>query len=433
MFSSERILNVLIILFLLFALAGCGTGEKEEPPDLPVGVNLLENPSFEEWDGKVPVGWELRYFEGDGEVEQRYGKSTKEKVTGKFSFFLRGLFSTDKWYILTQRHQVAPGYAVNFSAMMTSLNIKRNKDQQARANIFIRFLDKNGEPLQDRYYNDAATGYLSGTLPWRRFRLKKDAPEKARFVECGLINQMTGHLYFDDLEFVLERTRRWIKTETKYVSFYHLEGHPFPEGAVDAEAGMVRDIVRRLGLKVEKKIKYYYYPSEEELQKAMGVKRGHQRSNWAKGELHTMSAAEDHEILHHLMYYLGYPPVGLVEGLIFSLQGDPEGRDPHAVSKEHLIQMKISPLYKTLSREGLVACSVSVIMPAWTSFCKFLIEREGIKKFMELYERTEGIDESEPFNVHFKDIYGEDFDVVDRRWRLFLMRYQPEAVEGGGK
>ncbi len=417
-------------MFLLASLTGCGDREQEEPlPDIPVGVNLIENPSFEEWEGRVPVGWKIRHFEGEGKETNLYGRSTKERGSGDAAFFLRGIFNTDRWMVLVQRQPVIPGYRLSFSAAMKNTNLKINKGQEQRAHMYIQFLDRDGDRLSDRYLGDASTHPRVGTSLWGRDGKKVDIPTKARFVEVGLINQMTGYLYFDDVELVLEEPLLWIERETQYITFHYMEERPLPDDAIAEETAMVKEFVKKLNIDVDEKIKYYFYPSETELQKFFGVKRGHERALWSKKELHTTEPTEDHIVIHLLLADKGYPPFGLAEGIVFYLLNNWEGRDLHAVAKDHLVQKRIPALYKALTQKDMYEKDALVTIPAWASFSKYLIDKYGIDKFMKLYVATNEVEELETFNVHFKDVYGDDFPVIDRQWRLFVLRYQP-ATEG---
>jgi|GEM_PF-1586949 len=426
MTAGKRSLIAISLMFLLASLTGCGDTEQEEPlPDVPVGVNLIENPSFEEWKGRVPAGWKLRHFEGEGKETNLYGRSTKEKGSGDSAFFLRGIFNTDRWVVLVQRHPVIPGYRLYFSAVMKNTNLKKYEDQEHRASIYIRFLDRDGNRLSDRYFGDAYTLPRVGTSKWRRDGKKADIPKKARFVEIGLINQMAGYLYIDDVELVLVEPLPWIEKDTKYITFYYMEERPLPDDAMAEETAMVKEFVKKLDIDVDEKIKYYFYPSETELQKYFGVKRGHERALWSKKELHTTELTEDHIVIHLLLADKGHPPFGFAEGIVFYLLDNWEGRDLHAVAKDYLVQKRIPALYKALTQKEMYEKDASVTIPAWASFSKYLIDRFGIDKFMKLYVAMDEVEELETLSVHFKDIYGDDFPSIDRQWRLYILRYQP--------
>lgn len=418
---KRRILFLCIAL--LPALAGCGAFEDEgEIADVPLAVNLVKNPSFEDWKGQIPVDWELNHLAGDGKKVMMYGKSGKEKKSGEFSFFLRGLFNTEKWMVLTQRHPVMPGRQLLFSAEIKSENIKRNKGQEDNANIFIRFLNINGERLSDRYYADAWTRHRLGTSDWRRNGKRIDVPKKARFVEIGLINEMTGHMYFDDVELVLVEPVKWNKKETKHVTYYYLDGHPLPEESIEEETELVNHFMKELGIKMEEKVKYYYYGTEEKFMEILGTKKYTQRPIWSKKELHTIAKVENHAMLHMLLVEFGYPPPGLAKGFVFALRGSWTGWDPHMVAKEHLVNKRIPALYKTLEVDDMQQTNFSVTVPAWASFCKYLIDKHGLKNFMEFYKEACTIKEPGDFNDIFMKFFDKEFKVIDRTWRLYILR-----------
>ncbi len=420
----KKVSLVVTLLFLATAaLSGCaGREEIEELPDVPLKVNLLKNPSFEEWNGNIPVGWELTWFSGKGKTMNMYGKSTKERYSGKSSFFLRGLFNTDRWMTLTQRHPVIPGYVLKVKGYLKPQKIKRNKGQDNKANFYVIFYDEHGERVKKRYYADLFTHHRTGTGDWAMSRKKVDIPKGARTAEFGVVNTMTGRLFVDDVEMWIEMPVPWKKKETKYVTYFYLEEHPFPKGAIEEETDLIERSVKKLDLKMDEKIKYYYYGTEEMFMKILVLRQYRQRALWKMKELHTIDPTEDHAMLHLLLAPLGRPPVGLSKGIVFNLQGSLEGKDIDSEAKKFLVQMKIPALYKTIDLNEFKASNTSIIVPAWTSFCKYLMDRFGEEKIMELYERTNEVVEVGPFNEHFRDIYGKDFPDMDREWRLWLIR-----------
>jgi hypothetical protein len=275
-------------------------------------------------------------------------------------------------------------------------------------------------------YADAFTHHHSGTKNWVRNRREVEVPENAYYVEIGLINQMTGHLYFDDVKLILNYPHPWEKKETKYITFYYLDGYPYPEGAIEKETQIVKGFVKKLGIKIKGGIKYYYYPSEEKFKDITGRTRYRQLPLWKKRELHTMAPIEDHAIAHMLLSDFGYPPAGLAKGIVFNLRGSLEGKDIHTVAKEFLVQKQIPSLHKLLKVDDFNNLGTTIAVPAWTSFCKYLIDRYGMKKLMKLYAETDGVDDYYSFNKAFMDVYGEVFLEVDQAWRLWLVFYENE-------
>ena len=423
--TSRRCNTAAALAAMLVLAVGCGEKEKEVAvPAPPVGVNLVTNPSFEEWNGSVPVGWKLEHFDGTGR-KNLYGKSVDEKKSGQSAFYLRGVYNVEQWMVLVQRHPVRPGYRLWFSAEMRGKDLKKYKKQDDRANAYIIFYDKNGKRVNERYYADAHTRTLSGTNDWRRLGRLIDIPKKAHYADIGLICQMTGWIYFDDVEMVIEEPIPWKEIETKYVYYYYLEERPFPDGAIEKENAFIESCVRKLRLDVDEKISYYYYPSEEKFKEISGVRKGHERAIWKRQELHTTKSYDDHEMIHMLLVPLGYPPFGLAEGAVFYVLGSWDGRDLHMLAKESLAGMRLPALYKIVSQQDMDAAGMLTVVPGWASFSIWLIERHGIDKFMELYKAMDEVKEAAPFAGKFKNIYGKDFEEMDREWRLWVLRYQP--------
>ncbi len=424
--TSRRCAAVAAAMAMCVLAAGCGEKTKEEAvPASPLGVNLVVNPSFEEWDGALPVGWKLEHFDGAGKKENICGKSSDEKKSGRFAYSMRGVYNVDRWMVLTQRHPVTPGYRLWFAADMRGKNLQKNRGQETRANLYVRFYDKDGKRVNDRYYADGYTRTLMGTSEWRRVGRRVDIPKNTRYVDIGFICQMTGWMWFDDVEMILEAPIPWKEIGTKHVNYYYLEGSPFPEGVIEKETAFVESCVKKLHLKTKGKVSYYYYPSEEKFHEIIGVKKGHDRAMWKTQELHTTETYVDHEMVHMLLVPLGYPPFGIVEGLVFYALGSWEGRDLHLVAKESLTGMRLPALHKIFRQQDMDAAGMSNVVPGWASFSIWLIDRQGIDKFLKLFKATNEVEDPAVFAAHFKTIYGKEFDVMDREWRLWILRYQP--------
>jgi hypothetical protein len=426
--TSRWCAAIVALTVLLVSAGGCGTKSKEEAvPTSPVGVNLVTNPGFEEWKGNQPVGWTLEHFEGEGKKENYHGRSAGEKKSGKYAYYMRGVFNVERWMVLVQRHPVTPGYRLWFAAEMRGKDLQKNRGQPGRANIYVRFYDKEGKRANERYYADGYTRTLTGTSDWRRIGRRVDIPKNAYYAEIGLICEMTGYIYFDDVEMVLEEPIPWKEIQTKYVNYYYLEGSPFPAGAIDKETAFIEDCVKKLHIDVEDKVSYYYYPSEEKFHEIFGVKKGHERAMWKKQELHTTKTYDDHEMIHMLLVPYGYPPFGLAEGAVFYILGSIDGRDVHMMAKEALVAKRLPALFRIVKQQDMDSAGMMNSVAGWSSFCIWLIDQRGVDKFMKLYKATNDVEDSATFATQFKDIYGADFEAMDREWRLWVLRYQPRT------
>lgn len=420
-------------LCALALLAGCGGGgggeqAEEALPEIRTNVNLVVNPGFEEWDGFRPVGWELTLFSGEGSKQNYFGRS-EEAAEGEHSYYLRGLYDTERWMALTQRHPVRPGYEILFAADIKTKDIKLSRGQSDDANIYVRFYDADGNRVSDRYYADAWTRRRTGTSGWHRNEEKTTAPEGARSVEIGLINRMTGYIYFDNLELVINEPLQWEEHETEYIVFKWLPRRPFPPEAMEGQAAFVEAIADETGIgSLESKITYYLYPDEEAFMNILGRKKYGVAARWDKGELHAAETFNDHEIIHLLLYDQGFPPIGLAKGLVFHFRAAHEDWDLHVRTRRFLSQQRLLGLYRTIDPEFWKEAEFSIVVPAWGSFVTWLIERHGMDKLLELYRKTDGIEEAEAFGVRFRDVYGLDFQQTDRDWRLWLLRYQGDPA-----
>ena len=426
-----------MMLTLVALTAGCGEkaqrkevpkAQGEEDSKAQVGVNLLKNPSFEEWAGNHPLHWNLTPFESGGTRTVRYGRSTDEKVSGNYSFYLEGRALIDRWMVLVQRVPVLPRYRLRYGGQMRGKDLQKDKGQEDRANLYVRFLDKDGKRLEEKAFADVVTRVLRGTTPWQRYGREVEVPENAAFAEFGLICLKSGTIYFDDIEAVLDEPIPWQEIEKKYVKYYYLEGNPFPRGAVDRQDEFVAKCVKMLDIDVKDKVKYYYYPSNEKYQEISGRKSGHGRAVWSKQELHTTKPYDHHEIVHMLLVPFGYPPFGLCEGVVFYVLGSWEdGRNLHMMAKDLLMNRRLPPLREALNREDMKKVGgLGNTVPGWASFTIWIVDRHGIEKLMELYKATNEATDYAAFNEKFKKVYGQEFEAADQEWRLWVLRYQPK-------
>ncbi len=414
-------------------IAGCG-GEKkgqeipEELPEIETGVNLVVNPGFEEWEGYRSAGWMMRVFAGEGTNLSFYGKSDKVG-SGESSFYLRGLYNTDKWMVATQRFPVRPGHEIVFSSDIMTEDIKQNRGQEDNCGVYVRFLDSDGQRLSDRYFADAWTGKRTGTSGWRREKKKTEVPDGARIVEIGVINQMTGYAYFDEVRLVIKEKIDWESKDSKFITYNWFKRRPFPPEDMKKVSGLIEEIAKEAEIKeIEGRINYFLYPDEETFMKILQRPKYKTAARWDKKELHDIKSFNDHEIIHLILYDLGFPPVSLTKGFVFYFRAKYNDWDMHIRSKRFLLQRQIPALYKTINPDRWRKVDHAVVVPAWASFVEYLIDQYGMDTFKELYASTSEISEEGPFSVIFKDVYGLDFQEADRSWRLYIMRYQGDAA-----
>ena len=430
MFLSKKVIICVFSVILVVSL-GCGGSDSKKERDLSFGVNLIKNPSFEEWTDSVPDGWKARMI---GELSSKDGTANRVKrssvsKSGNYSCYISGDDTTDKWIGLVQLVPVAEGHDLILSSDIKTESLRKESGHNAYSNVFVRFLDKKGNRVtEEKRFADAFLQRYAGTKEWFRDEKKVTVPPGSHFAEVGVLSTMSGVIYFDNVEAVLREDIPWETKDTRYITFYYLPGHPFPEGAIEKEAEAIEDYARRIDLEeIDGKIHYYYYPNEEEFKRINVVDNYYEGVKWEKKEIHTMKENEDLVVTHMLLYDLGFPPLGLAKGLVFYLRSFKHGWNPHKEAKEDLISKKIEPLHKTILNSKIRNSDLSTTIPAWTSFCAYLITQYGTEKFLKFYREADGIKDAKSFSELFKKIYKRDFNKVDMDWRLWIMRYEPKG------
>lgn len=418
---------------VVLLVAGCGKEKNvqespEKLPEIKTEVNLIVNAGLEEWNGYKPAGWTMRIFAGTGNKITFYGKSDKTE-SGESSLYMRGLFDTEKWMAATQRFPVRPGHEIVLSARMMTENLKQNKGQEDNAGAYLRFLGKDGKRLSDRYFADAWTGKRKGTTGWKVEREKTIVPDGAYTVELGLLNQMTGIIYFDDVSLVIRERVEWQSKKAKFITYNWLEGHPFPPEDMKRVSVLIENIAKEAEIKnIEGRINYYLYPDEATFMRILQKPKYRTAARWDKKELHDVLSFNDHEIIHLILYDIGFPPIGMSKGLVFYYRARYNHWDMHTRCKRFLLEKRIPALYKTIHPDKWRVVDHTVVVPAWASFVEYLIDKYGLDTFKTLYAETSEMNDPGPFSARFKDIYGIGFQDADRAWRLYIMRYEGNAL-----
>ncbi len=173
---------------------------------------------------------------------------------------------------------------------------------------------------------------------------------------------------------------------------------------------LIEGIARDAGIKkIEGRINYYLYPDEETFMRILDRPKYKTAARWDKKELHDILSFNDHEIIHLILYDLGFPPVGVSKGLVFYYRARYNDWDMDIRSKRFLMSQQIPALYKTIHPDKWRTVDHSVVVPAWASFTGYLIDNYGLDTFKQLYTGTSGVSDPETFSAKFKAIYGIDF------------------------
>jgi len=167
-------------------------------------------------------------------------------------------------------------------------------------------------------------------------------------------------------------------------------------------------------------VESYIYPSSNAKQRLIGTGTTNIAKPWS-GQIHVTRQSLDgtlkHELVHVLAAPFGLPVIkasvstGLVEGLAMAIEWEWGNRTPHqyaAAIRKFGIMPDIGPLM-LLTGFASQASSVSYVLCG--SFCKFLIDRYGIRKMMQVYRTGD-------YNI----AYARSLEQLITEWHSFLDR-----------
>jgi tetratricopeptide (TPR) repeat protein len=168
------------------------------------------------------------------------------------------------------------------------------------------------------------------------------------------------------------------------------------------------------------KIESYIYPSNESKQRFIGAGATSIAKPWS-GQIHiareTLGETLKHELVHVAAAPFGVPvirtslSIGLVEGLAMALEWDWGNRTLHQYAAG-MYRFGILPdIKKMMTLRGFAERPPSVSYVTAGSFCRFLIDRYGIRKFMQVYRSG---------NYDFQ--YGRSLEELTAEWLRYLER-----------
>jgi tetratricopeptide (TPR) repeat protein len=170
------------------------------------------------------------------------------------------------------------------------------------------------------------------------------------------------------------------------------------------------------------KIESFIYPSSEAKQRLIGTGTTNIAKPWSD-QIHITKQSLDgtlkHELVHIVAGQFGLPIIkaslstGLIEGLAMAIEWDWGNRTPHqyaAAMRKFGVMPDVEPL---MLLTGFASQASSVSYVVCGSFCRFLIDRYGMRKMMQVYRTND-------FNL----TYGRALHQLTDEWRGFLGRVQ---------
>jgi hypothetical protein len=426
-FSAGKWTGSLALLLLLAVLAA-GCGEKETP----YNTNLLKNSSFEAVRDGIPRHWRIADFRGlEGESEVEYGIDNTTAADGLNSWYFKGDPGTRRWYVLTQEVEVRDITHVRLTGWMQLDQVRRWSDQYAQCNYLLTFFDENHNRFQELRFADKRTRFKIGTLPWYVESHTFRVPRGTRYVAVSCILGCDGKVWFDNVELSVPEALDWQSSETENFTFYWLEERPFPVGSVENQQRLFDYYAGRLGIPSSAKIGYYLYPDTARIRDVLSLK-GYQYISWDDFEIHTINPNENHEIIHFITDVYGVPPKAIAEGTVFWLHGNWMGGDFDKMSARYLADGVLPPISQLIDYNRFASTSPQLSMPAASSFVKFIVDRWGTEKLIELYKGIAGVNAYDSFAQAFERVYGISCADVEEQWRLVLSRIDLDEQSGAG-
>ena len=171
----------------------------------------------------------------------------------------------------------------------------------------------------------------------------------------------------------------------------------------------------------------FIYPSAEAKRRLTGAGNTDIAKPWS-GEIHiskqSLDASLKHELVHVAAAPFGVPVVraslstGLVEGLAMALDPEWGNRGIHEYASALRASGAAPDIRGLMSIWGFASHASSVSYVLAGSFCRYLIDRYGMRRFMQLYR-----------SLDFQTIYGRLLQQLVLEWQSFLDRIPPDDAD----
>jgi tetratricopeptide (TPR) repeat protein len=186
-------------------------------------------------------------------------------------------------------------------------------------------------------------------------------------------------------------------------------------------------LVRTLRVRPEKKINTFLYASSEQKGRLIGASGTNFAKPWLS-ELHINLGDVDgslkHELVHVLAAEFGFPLLrigvnsGLIEGLAVAVERM-EYEEPINRLAGMAFASNLSPDVGSLfSLSGFMRAPAGVSYTLAGSFCRFLIDQYGMRRFKLLYRTGE-----------FEILYGKPLPALLHDWRMSLASFRYSAAD----
>lgn len=416
MTCSRRIFRRLLMFVVGSSVIAVAATASEE--DAIWGANVLENPSFEAGGSQW---WMQRAADTSTEGEPFYSEVEIDETVardGEKSARLAGDAKTNFWRSLESAWvEVKGGSRYKFGGWIKTKDVQQESGQYYNCNLYIRFTNKEGAPVEIGGARVRATERLLGTHDWTKLEQIITAPNDAARARVGCVLTCTGTAWFDEVGFHALEAVEWESRKTDRFVFYWEKGDAPPEGAVEALESHLQSIEEAVKLTVDEKLAYYKYKDRERKRLLTGKDLDAHSDGTA---IHTVSWEDRHVIPYIVVQQLGSSIPLFSEGIAVHLAGAWAGQDVHIVARSLAQEDRLLPIGQLLERSSFRSFAQDTTYPQAGSFVRYLIDLSGIEKFKQLYPvgPNEG---TLAIAARFQSIYGLSLTDAESAWVKFLV------------
>jgi tetratricopeptide (TPR) repeat protein len=185
----------------------------------------------------------------------------------------------------------------------------------------------------------------------------------------------------------------------------------------------LRQVMSAFALQEQERIASYVYPSAAVKMRLIGAGNTNIAKPWSNAVHITQGSVEGtlkHEIVHVVAGRFGVPVIraststGLVEGVAVAVEWVWGTRTPHEYAAGLVRAGLAPPLGSILSFTGFASHTSSLSYVLAGSFCRYMIDRFGVRKMVQVYRTTD-----------YERVYGRSLDLLIADWTNFLAERVP--------
>jgi hypothetical protein len=415
------------LLIAVILISGCGKGQT------PENQNLLINPSFEEVEGNVPVGWEVKPFRGmEGMRESEFGIDTTYPFEGEKAFFFKADAVTRRFLTLSQEIEVNNVDRIRLRGAVRTLDVRREREQYSQSNLAMTFYDKDRNRFySSRFYDKRTKPRLETTDDWIVEELIVRLPVNTAYVVVHCALGMSGTMWYDNVTLEIPTDIGWNTNETENFTFHWMTGSEYPGGSNEYQQELFDNYATRLGIPIAERpmIFHFLYPDSAALFEAIGSKAP-KKSFWDSREVHSIFPVDDHEIIHILTNPYGILPFGMTEGTAFYLIGRYKDQLVQSLAYELLQDDKLPAIRSVIEPFSMRQMDPDIVIPTAATFVGFLMEFGGTQRYLEFHGAANNKRSFEEFRKAFEDVYERSIEETEAAWRQILADIQiPDSTQ----